>query len=333
MSLAAPDTPSEAACLPARGMELAGRLALGASLVAILYVLWTPYLETAASAPGKILPILPRLCVFSLAALIALLLRPAHPGNRLLGLAGVGLLVFHLGLLRWLDAAAAAALWRSAPFAGQVVACLRFELSVLAAVMLGIWLGRGVHKPQHFLALLTCAAAGDIWASTFQVAECAGGPPALSLLRAPWPPAAGHLGVSPGFLDLVVLAAIIEGAHNLRQPIFLVVAGAVSGYCGASFLALAGWPALSMSLCGCGVVLGCWPGLKCSRSQVANAFLLGAALLAILLALTTLRHKLHPPPPAKDYLLPYRNVACVSFFNSFHNSHNSPGSYRSYGSY
>lgn len=318
---------------PARAAEWIGRLVIAASLAALLLALWSPRLESAASWVDKEVRVLPRLSVFALAALCALLLQGARPSR--LALLSLGLLAAAGAL--WLlpsytpadrlSPAARLAYGFTAPegvrgaapelpgaqmlLAGPLITLLRFELSLFAALLLGTWLGRDVKTGAHFVALLLCAIVGDIWLSTFRVPESVSATHPLNLLRIPWPPPLSHLGLSPAFADILVLSAIIESARALRFHLLSLLLGAVAGYAAASFLALEpwpAWPALSMTLFSCGVLAGCWPDLKCDVHETGRAFLLSAVLLAALIGLTTLQRKLHPVPAQPIDVSRYHNV-------------------------
>jgi len=310
MTRAEASTPSQLP--PARAAELLGRAVIAGSFVALVYALWTPNLDSAATWTEKELLVLPRMTVFGLAGLIALVLQGARPSARALAWSGIGMLALNAWLLQWTDLRIDASLQRLAPIANAVMDLLRFELAVLAAVALGTWLGRNVRTTPQFITLLLCAIAGDVWVTGFGVPESVDPTHVLSLLRTPWPPAAGHLGASPAFMDLLVLSAIIEAAGALRYHVASVVVGALAGYCGASFLALEPWPSwpwLSMFMCSCGVLISCWPDLKCTFYDVGKAILISLALLGLLWVLSQVHHKLHPQPQNHEDLTRYRNVA------------------------
>jgi hypothetical protein len=201
--------------------------------------------------------------------------------------------------------------------AGPVLQLLRFQASLFAAVLLGTWLGRRVETSGELVVLLFCAIAGDVWLNTFRVPESVDPTHPLRLLRLPWPPAVGQLGLSPAFTDLLFLSATLEAGRALRLPTLSVVLGAVSGYCAGSFLGLEpwpawqtwpGWPALSMALFTSGVLLGCWPELKCKARDAGRALLLGALLLAALLAVASVQRMLSPAPEPPSSPARYRHV-------------------------
>ncbi|MCY3023528.1 MAG: hypothetical protein NTW87_31495 [Planctomycetota bacterium] len=305
---------------PARAPEFVGRLVICISLAALLYALWSPRLEAAAAWTDKELRVLPRMSVFVLGALVALILQGARPSGR--ALLGLGLLAAAsaLGLLPWAelwgmpaaapDGELAADSARCASdggvgagrlmlLAGPCLQWLRFEVSFFSALLLGTWLGRGIRSSSQLVMLLLCAVAGDVWLSTFHVPESAAATNPLRLLRLPWPPVVGHLGLSPAFTDLLILSATVEAGRNLQFHMLSVVLGAVAGYSAASFLALEpwpAWPALSMLMLTSGVLVACWPDLKCSARDMGRALLAGAVVLAALLAIASLHRALHPVP-------------------------------------
>ncbi|MFH0937773.1 MAG: hypothetical protein V1899_00580 [Planctomycetota bacterium] len=287
-----------------RAAETIGRAVIAGSLVALAYALWTPNLETAATWTEKELLVLPRMTVFGLAGLIALILQGARPNGKMLAWFGFGMLALNIWLLRWVNFRIETSFQlHPTPIADVVMNLLRFELAIMAAVVLGIWLGQKIRTPAHFITLLLCAIAGDVWVTGFGVPESVDPTHVLSLLRMPWPPDTGHLGACPAFMDLLVLSAIIEAVRALRLHLSVVIMGALAGYCGAAFLALEPWPAcpwLSMFMCSCGVLISCWPDLKCTFYNVGVAILISASLLALLWALSAMRSKLYPPPPNHD---------------------------------
>ncbi|HYF49634.1 MAG TPA: hypothetical protein VEJ63_09525 [Planctomycetota bacterium] len=305
---------------PARPAENAARWAFVLALGVVVYAVWAPNLELAATWTEKLVRVLPRMSVFVLAALSALILSGGRPSTRALLLSGAALGLAQLGLLPFAEITQP--LPRSAPDAvgfgvelspnpsgrdllltGAFMDVLRFELSVLSAVLLGMWLGRGLASGGHFLALLLCGIAGDVWLSSFRVPELAGNGHVLSLLRVPWPPALGNLGLSPAWTDLLILSAVITAAGAMRFHMLSVVTGAVAGYCGASFLGLGpwpAWPALSMVMCASGILIGTWPDLKCSARESAKAVAIAGVLFAILIGVTLIQSRMNPPPEMKE---------------------------------
>jgi len=311
---------------PLRFSEFIARVVIGASLAALLYALWSSRLDSAVSWTGKELRVLPRMSLFVLTALMALIIQGQRPreiwllGGGFLALAAAVLLlplaqvwdVYALPGEQFSTAfkAAAEQTWRpvgvstrpDAFFAGAAVQVMRFEASILAALLLGTWLGRDIRNHLHFFTLLSLAAVGDIWMSLFAVPESGDSTQLLSLLRMPWPPQIGQLSLSPAFTDLLILTAVIEAGRTLRFHMLSLVLGAVAGYCAGSFLALEPWPAwpmLSMLMMGSGVLVGCWPDLKCTASDTIRALLISSLLMLTLIGFTLLHRKLNPPSPQK----------------------------------
>lgn len=300
------ERPAEAPALPASLAELSGRLVICISCIALLYAFWTPRLEDAAGWVSKEMRVLPRMSVFVLSALAALILQGARPARQVLLACGAlalggGLFLMPLAELWDLSApkpapAGAASLMSTA---GPALNLLRFELSVFAAILLGARLGREVRTGAHFVTLLLCAVAGDVWLSSFHVPESVDVAHPLRLLRVPWPPASGSMGLSPAFTDLLFLSAAFEAGRGLRFHTLSLALGAVSGYCAGSFLGLEpwpAWPALSMLMFTSGVVVSCWPELKCDARETGRGLLIAALLLAGLLGITRLHDALHPSP-------------------------------------
>jgi len=320
-------------CQPALGAgaswaEQSGRLVIALCLVTLLFVLWTPRLEAAAGWTAKELRVLPRMSFFVLSALVALIVQGARPSRAVLLGGGLLCAAAALCLLPWAelwqlpvpvpkpgaaaaDVAVEATDRRIMLLAGPVLQLLRLQVSLLAAILLGTWLGRRIQASSHLVAMLCCAIAGDVWLNTFHVPDAAAATHPLRLLRLPWPPPLGHLGPGPACTDLLFLSATIEAARGLRFHMLSVVLGAVSGYCAGSFLGLdpwPAWPALSMALFTSGVLVGCWPELKCSFQDTGKALLLGALLLAALLALASLQRALTPPPEPSPSFARHRYV-------------------------
>jgi len=328
---------------PARAAEAAARWVFAAALCALIYALWAPHLELAATWTEKFVRVLPRMSVFAAAALAALIVQGGRPGSKLLLIGGGMLLLVQILLLPLADLtqplpnpspggiarmrteaadplrpyaetlqSAYSSGARDLLLAGAFMDLFRFELSVLSAVLLGTWLGNGLKTGGHFLTLLLCAISGDVWLSYFRVPETAGTQNVLSLLRVPWPPALGLMGLSPAWTDLLFLSAIVAAARRLGFHMLSVVLGAVAGYCGASFLALGpwpAWPALSMSMCASGILMGSWPDLKCSWRESAKAVVIAGALFIVLMGSALVQKRMSPPPEIRDENLGrYRNV-------------------------
>lgn len=302
---------------PAPWAEFAGRLLVCACLATLLYALWSPRLEGASAWLAKELRVLPRMTVFVLAVLVALVVQGARATRGVLLTGGALAALAAFCLLPWAElwtipargndsAASDASPARNVMLlAGPVLQLLRFQASLFAAVLLGTWLGRRIETSGELVVLLFCAIAGDVWLSTFRVPESVDPTHPLRLLRLPWPPSVGQLGLSPAFTDLLFLSATLEAGRALRLHTLSVVFGAMSGYCAGSFLGLdpwpawqtwPAWPALSMAMFTSGVIIGCWPELKCKARDMARALLLGALLLAALLAMASVQRMLSPTP-------------------------------------
>ena len=283
---------------------LAARVVIGGSFAALLFVFWYDRWDAAAAWSAKELCVLPRMSLFAAAGLTALFVQGARAHSAMLGAIGLASLLFGISML---PAGGTPPAGGMMTMASPVLLLLRFEAGLMAAVFCGTWLGRGIHNHMQFVAVVLCAAAGDVWLSTFHVPESVAPDHPLSLLRTPFHLLAGKLGLSPAFTDLLFLSAVIEAGRNLRFHVLSVTMGALAGYCAGSFLALdpwPAWPALSMLLCGSGIIVGCWPELKCTSRDAGKAFLIGAMLLATLIAFSTLHRRLHPyqePPIDPSY--------------------------------
>jgi|GEM_PF-3642531 len=282
--------------MPARGTELFARLIFCACMAALLFAVWSAYLPTAVQWTEKLLRVLPRFSIFAVSALLMSVLVGARSRSGLLLCGGV--LAFGGSfMLQFFGVENSFQIARLMLLDGAVFDLLRFELALLAPILLGIWLGRGIREPRHFIALLLCAAVGDLWMSSFQIADAADPLHPLRLLRLPWPPQSGDLALAPAFTDLLIVAAVLESARVQRFHSASVVAGALAGYAAASFLALGPWPswtALTMIMSASGILIACWPDLRCNASEAGRAILLSAILLSALAGLTSLHFKLNP---------------------------------------
>jgi hypothetical protein len=292
---------------PARALELFGRLALAGGLAAAMYAIWAPRLSEAAGWTQHGLCVLPRMSVFVLAAMMALIIQGAR--TSLWFLLGAGAAAAVLGALL-LNQADAAGMFSNPqcfdlPLArsGPPLQLSLFIAVIFSAILAGAAIGRGLATPAHFITFLLCAAAGDIWLNSHRVAETADSGSVLRLLRMPWPMPAGRLALSPAFTDVLALSAVIESARRLRMHAVSVVAGAVSGYCAGSFLGVssANWGALSLLMFSSGILIGCWPDLRCNIRDVAKAVAVSLLLFGALLGVSRLHHKLRPGPrPPED---------------------------------
>jgi hypothetical protein len=299
---------------PQRLPELAGRFIVAFSLAALVFALWTCTFDAGAGWAAREARVFPRVTVFILSALVALIVQGAAPSRGLLLVLGAGAVSGSVILLAIGPPAAGTEDLNAGSAAGRRVLVamepllnlLRFEFSLFGAVLLGLCLGRDVTRPVHLIALLLCAAVGDIWLSSSGVIESVAAGHPLRLLRVPFPPPAGALFLAPAFTDILFFSAVLAAARNLRVHALSIVLGAVSGYAAGSFLALgpwAGWPALSMLLVASGVLIAAWPELKVSLRDALKAGLIAVLLLAFLIGMSMLRRKLaprHAPEPAPE---------------------------------
>ena len=318
---------------PARAAEWIGRMIIAASLAALLFALWSPRLESAASWEKEVRS-LPRLSVFVVAALCALVIQGARPSRTILATLGLLALIGAIWMLPTytsadrLSPAARLAYGFTTPegvrpaapetpsgqllIAGPCVTLLRFEFSLLAALLLGTWLGRDIKTGTHFLALLLCAVVGDAWfLSRCRAAESVDATHVLNLLRLPWPPPLAFFSASPAFTDVLVVSAALEAARRLKFHTLSVVLGAVAGYAAASFLALEptpAWTSLGMIMVSIGMLAGCWPDLHLDSTEIGKVLLVSAVLMLALVMLTMLHIKLHPAPESPVDLARYQNA-------------------------
>jgi len=274
---------------PACAAEISGRAALALALIALAFALCAlrePPGENAGALEGLMLP---RMGAFVLAALVAGLIQGARLKNLVL-LAGALLATLSAFILQTDPPGDGAAL-RLAHDLGLL------ETSLLAAVLWGTWLGRGLSGPGHLLAVVLCASAGDAWINLSQVPQSVGETHPLRLLRLGWPPGVGALGAAPSLLDMLFLSLYLEAARRLRFHMLSVVLGALAGYAAASLLSLATLRVmLALPLVGLGVLLGAWPEFRCTGKEVLLAFALAVALFLALKGFGYLRQQLHPEP-------------------------------------
>lgn len=304
---------------PAAPAEFAGRLVLAMAFVALVLGLFASNMQPPEGLPRGSLKALvfPRLGAFVLATLVAGLLQGARAPGRFLLVGGLVAAALALYLLPAAERpmlgtrALSESNGREAPTLSDTLATLaRFEVAVLAAVLLGTWLGRQLEHSGHLLVVVLCAAAGDAWLSMLQVPETVGQGHPVSLMRLNWPPAWNGISVAPTFPDVLFLAVFLESARRFRFHSFSVAFGAVAGYAVASFLSLATWRVmLALPMVGLGVLMGAWPDFRCSAREVIKAFTLALVLFAALVGLTSLHKALHPPPQPRHNPLQYRNIA------------------------
>jgi len=318
--------PVESPSPPAFG-ETLGRLLLALGLIAFAFCFWLAYVEEAGEWSSHLLRVVPRLSIFVLSALVALILIGARERTGVLfGLGatlvcGATLLLgfdfvvpmprgFAPGessvLLHWLGYADELRV-----LAEPLLLFLVLLGQVLGAVLLGLVLGRQIDTGDALVALILTASAGDMWLNTFRVPD-APGMPALQVLRICWPPAAGEVSAGPLLSDLVVLAAALECAGRLRLHGLALAGGAVSGFLAASFLALEPWPGLggmSLLVWGCGMLIACWPDLQATPRGLRRALLLGGLLLSLLLGMALLQRSVSPRLERPTHPLRYHGAA------------------------
>jgi hypothetical protein len=300
-----PEPGMMAAAPQQRKLELFCRVAIAGSICAILYAVWAPHMRDAAMWNKHELRVLPRMCVFVLAALMAMIIQGAKP--RVAFLLGSTALLGVLSVWLLFESDAGGLLYGKALSPAMVlvapqVQLLGFMSLLLCAIFLGTALGRQLTTSLHFVTFILCAAAGDIWLNNRQVVDSVDSSNVLRLLRLPWPVQAGKLAVSPAFTDILTLAAIIEAGRNMKLHVLSVVLGAVAGYCAGSFLAVSAlnWIALSMVMFSSGVLIGCWPDLRCTYLDIAKAVTISVLLFAILIGISKLHAKLNTPDKPID---------------------------------
>lgn len=318
--------------------EQAGRVLAGVALITIVFAAWAVHLGTVAEWTMRELRVLPTLSVFALCTLVTLVVQGGRLSNRSLLYGGLSAAIFLLAIQYvhhpntvWIDPApiveppastdehaagesgesplrpAELPVYKPAVPRSIGTEWVRFELAIFAAVLLGAWLGRGVSNSGQFVAFVMCAAAGNIWLNTplpsgmnpaHAVPEAAGVTHPLSLLRIPWPPQIGLIGLSPSVTEILCFSAVLEAARQQRFHVVSIVFGAFAGFCGGSFLALdpPAWPALPSLMCGVGTLVAGWPDLKMKAHDAVRALLIGVTLMVALLGLAVLRRKLAPPP-------------------------------------
>jgi len=322
---------------PAPWGEQAGRALAAAALATFVFAAWATQLDSIAQWHSRELRVLPTLSIFLLCALGALMVQGGRLSARMLLAGGFSAAILMLAIqsihrtsAAWIESpvvtepaetdaeshpssessgvtavlAPEIPVRPPAPKNNVVTEWLRFELAIFAAILLGTWLGRGVLNSGQFVAFVLCATAGNIWLNTpmpgtlLAVPEAAGSGHALSLLRIPWPPQVGLIGLSPSLTEVLCFSAVLEASRNLKFHVVSILFGAFSGFCGGAFLALdpPAWPALPALMCGVGTLIASWPDLKMKAHDAVRALLIGVTLMTVLLGLTVLRKKLTPPP-------------------------------------
>jgi hypothetical protein len=236
---------------------------------------------------------------FALAALVAVILQGARAPRRVLawGALAAGL----AGLASYRPGS-------DTPGAAQ--ALMHLECSILAAVLLGSWLARGLRGPADLLAVVLCAAAADAWLTVMRVPESVSELNPLRWLRLPWPSAGPARRLAPVFTDLIFCALYLEAARVLGFRKAAVALGALAGYTLATMLSvMAGQVLPSLPLVGLGALLGAWPPFRCSTTEVLKAVALASLLFALLLGLSGLRRVLHPPVKPRPDIFHPRGLA------------------------
>jgi hypothetical protein len=283
---------------PASLPNLAGRLALGGAMLALLFGL-VSLMEGAGQGTlaGPLSTL--RLLLFALTLAFAALVQDARPRSGLLF--GAGLLAACGGLALHVSGSA----WSGT---GWMLA--RVESPVLAAVCLGTWLARGVRTPGQLLTVVLCAAAGDAWLTVQHVPDNVPPGHVVGWLRLAWPAGPGSVPTAPAFTDLLFGVLYLESARGLGLRRSAVGAGALAGYALATSLALMlreTMPALP--LVGLGVLTGAWPNVRCTPLEVLKALLAALVLFAVLLGAGVARRLLHPLPKTRPDLVYPRNLA------------------------
>ena len=313
---------------PVRFAELSGRIIIAIAFIALLYVLWIPFLNMASSSSAKELRVLPSVSVFIAAVLVALIIQGARPDRNLLLDTGLLALLCYGVLSRLPNASGPGAMQTDsgcfAPTsrspvlpkprpqdpgvpANLILQWIEIETAILSAIALGTWLGRGIGDAKCFVTVLACAAAGGLWLGIFHVPESC---QALRWLRTPWP-SSDSLRLSPAWTDLLFSSALIEAARHLHYPVHSAATGAVCGYIAASFLNLEPWPAwsgLSLLMAGSGIYLGCMPALKYNLRDIGRAIFIAAVLLGILMGISTLERRINAVPARSSDSSRYQNV-------------------------
>jgi hypothetical protein len=325
---------------------LAARLLIALALSMLFFAVWNPHLATAAYWTAREARVMPAFSVFVLASLIAACIQSAVPPRRFLSMAG--LLCTAAALLlsgaRVENSAAPPVAATTAtiilpgakeharvkadvfeferngedaqaglaPRANPILEWLGFAASLLGAVLVGSWLGRGMTRPAHYFAFLLCATAGNAWLAQMTKESIHGAGPdgALDLVRLSWPPP-GFGRVAISVLEVGVICALLESARGLRLHLLSIVLGAAAGFCGGAFLALEPWPnwtVMPALMSGMGVLIASWPDLKLTRGDALKALLCTASLLAVLSGLTLVRRQFVPDPPADTVPVRYRGT-------------------------
>jgi hypothetical protein len=352
MSAEVKPAPSTALPLPAPRGEQTGRVVAALAITAFVFAAWGVHLEEISQWHARELRVLPALSTMVLIAFTAMIVQGGRMTARVLmgcGLSALFLLVllhyFSPTKPEWINVvtvnesqeietdihtdaegsgvmvieAPAPPPRSSKPNRNIVTEWIRFELAIFTAILLGTWLGRGLKNSGDFIGFVLCATAGNIWINTpmagtqLAIPETAGHAHFLFLLRMPWPPQVGLIGMSPSLTEVLCFCAILEAARNLNFHSLSIVFGALSGFCGGAFLSLdpPSWPALPALLCGIGTLVASWPDLKMKAHDAVRALLIGVTLMTLLLALTLARRKLAPQPEPTQEPVHYPGTARI----------------------
>ena len=325
------------------------RLCAAVALIALFYALWLLYLPTASGWSALALRVVPRVSVFALGLLLALLFqgganRSADASSRETLPPFTSVVLFSGALL------AATCAWRLLDDAGT------FEILKIAPAALAetreaarrtgqwsesannLWFHarQGMFAPGAavlllrfvcamlaavFLGLWTGRGARYNWhflALIFCAAVCdawlnffhVSEHAALGCLRLPFLPALPGFVASPAWTDIFFASAVLESARRLQLHPAALALCAVAGYCSAAWLSIMpGITVLSMALMGSAVMAGAWPDLKLTSTAVGKAFLTMALMLLMLSGFAALQRKLNPPPKPINLPEQSRNVA------------------------
>jgi hypothetical protein len=303
----------------ARFAERMARWFFAGAMCSLVFVFWSQYLEIAAGWSAKELRVLPRMSIFIVAALIAIVIQGGRPRPTFLWIAALIGISLQIVLIPWINITHSVVISmesaetlqlkeggvvilqkgsRELFGVGVFLDWLRFELSLMSAICAGLWLGNGLKTSGELIALLFCAIVGDVWLNYFHIPETVDSYHVLKLLRLPWPAQTGQLSLNPAWTDIVFFAAMIASVHRLRLHLFSVVMGAVAGYCGASFLALEpipAWPTLSMGMCVCGVLIASLIEMKIPLKEIRRALFLAGLLGLFLVGMYWVQQRQTPP--------------------------------------
>ncbi|HLX62194.1 MAG TPA: hypothetical protein VKX17_13010 [Planctomycetota bacterium] len=306
------------AAAPTAG-EFAGRVALSAGLIALVFAVWMVNLQAAAGWTGLYARMAPRLSVFGMGLFTALAIQGCRVKARTLlvcaGLALAGM----FALQGWANlfevvkpSAETLAMsggkprdWASAGGnvylharpdmlgPGPALLLMRLECALFAAVFLGTWIGQGAWRAWHFVTLLMFAGVFDAWLNWQHIPESVDAASPLAVLRMPFVPALGRMTLAPAFTDIMFISAAFEASRVFRMHVFWLALGALTGYCSGGFFGPA--PFLSMPLVAIGMIVAAWPDMKLDENSVGKAFLALALMILMLAGVRLLRIELNAP--------------------------------------